>query len=66
MARAVEVGDVVEIIRHLPDYATLYGVPALKPFTVEAIQRLPRCAVVGGGMLVWRSLVKRVPREPRK
>jgi hypothetical protein len=69
MARPVRAGDVVTIVKHVADYIGCYGAPARHPFTVEGVRRVfgeRRIVCTGGGMLVFRAYVKRVPREPRK
>lgn len=62
MGRPILPGDevVVVVVRAVDDLARLYGDAARKPFVVERIVRQPRYAVTGGGMMVWRSHLRRV------
>lgn len=63
MSSPIQAGDAVEIRgdwRKI-EYARVYGAAAQKSFVVEALDRSHgRYAVVGGGMLVWRSFLRRL------
>jgi hypothetical protein len=52
VARPVQAGDVVTIVKHEADYVRCYGAAAREPFTVEATRRVfGDCRVMcsGGG-----------------
>jgi len=63
MARSIGVGDrvVVKSDYRAKELARLYGDAAYRPFIVEAVQRTTgRYACVGGGIMAWRSHLRRV------
>jgi hypothetical protein len=52
VARPVQAGDVVTIVKHEADYVGCYGVAAREPFKVEATRRVfgdRRIMCTGGG-----------------
>lgn len=59
-ASAIRAGDEVVAVRHVAELVALYGERAAKPWIVERIVRQPRYAASGGGIMAWRSNLRRV------